>query len=137
MQYEYAILDIKAIREEIGLSQSEFADLLSVSPRTVQSCEQGWRNPSSSLEKSALLILMAHRNGSEFGKKTCWKVIKCDPEYRKSCIIFQSRQGHLCWLMSGTTCRGIRLKSWRDKLALCVQCEFFQALLPGKLPVLR
>jgi DNA-binding XRE family transcriptional regulator len=136
MEFRKVTLDIRAIREEMGLSQSEFADLLSVSPRTVQSCEQGWRKPSSALEKSALLLFMAHRNGRTFGKKVCWEQPECNPKKRKDCMTYRSGQGHLCWLMSGTLCRGLRLNSWSDKLSFCLQCDFFFELLDGDLPIL-
>ncbi len=136
MKYVQITLDIKAIREELELSQSEFADLLAVSPRTIQSCEQQWRKPSASLEKGALLLMMAHRNGKLFGKNTCWKETSCEREIRDDCIAYWARQGHLCWLMGGTRCKGIRLRSWPDKLAVCMECDFFHQLLNGDLPIL-
>ena len=55
-------IDLKAIRQELGLSQAQFARLLGFSVRAIQSCEQGWRKPGASLERSALLLLMANRN---------------------------------------------------------------------------
>lgn len=38
--------DVQAIREGMGLSQSAFAALLGVSPRTLQDWEQGRRQPT-------------------------------------------------------------------------------------------
>lgn len=38
--------DPKAVREKVGLSQSAFAALLGVSPRTLQDWEQGRRKPA-------------------------------------------------------------------------------------------
>jgi len=40
-------IDVRRIRAELGLSQSEFADLLGVSARTVQDWEQGRNQPGS------------------------------------------------------------------------------------------
>jgi len=37
--------DVQAIRESMGLSQSAFAAMLGVSPRTLQDWEQGRRKP--------------------------------------------------------------------------------------------
>ena len=37
--------DVKAVREQIGLSQSEFAQLMHVSIKTLQNWEQHRRNP--------------------------------------------------------------------------------------------
>lgn len=38
--------DVKAVREQIGLSQSEFARLMRVSIKTLQNWEQHHRNPT-------------------------------------------------------------------------------------------
>ena len=38
--------DVKAVREQIGLSQSEFARLMRVSVKTLQNWEQRRRNPT-------------------------------------------------------------------------------------------
>ncbi len=38
--------NVQAIREKMGLSQSAFAAMLGVSPRTLQDWEQGRRKPS-------------------------------------------------------------------------------------------
>ncbi len=135
MQYKTGSLDIKAVREELDLSQSEFADLLGVSHRTIQSCEQEWRKPSASLERATLLLLMAHRNGKSFGKTVCWKETDCLRERRDNCMAYLARQGHLCWLLTGTLCQGIRLRNWPDKLALCLKCDFFHQLLNGEIPM--
>lgn len=40
------VSDVKAIRDNIGLSQSDFAKLMGVSIRTLQNWEQHRRNPS-------------------------------------------------------------------------------------------
>lgn len=127
-------LDLRALRSELGLTQTEFAGLLSVSARTVQSCEQGWRNPSAAVEKSALLLLLAHRHGQEFRRHSCWEVLGCSDGDRKGCLVFQTGQGHLCWLLSGNICHGTHLGSWADKKATCHQCTFFRELLPQGFP---
>lgn len=43
--FEYSALDVKAIRERLGLSQSRFAALMGGSSRTLQNWEQGRRAP--------------------------------------------------------------------------------------------
>ncbi len=127
-------VDLKAVRNEIGLGQSEFAGMIGFSPRTVQSCEQGWRNPSPAVEKAALLILMAHRHGAEFSEHSCWESVQCSERERKGCLVFKTRQGHLCWWLSGHMCKGIRLSSWEDKKKLCAECVHFHVLLPEGFP---
>ena len=127
-------LSLKAIRRRIGLSQSEFADLLGVSLRTVQSCEQGWRNPSPPVERAALLLLMAHRHGADLTGHRCWDTLGCSEVEREGCLVYRTRQGHLCWWLSGHICKGIRLRSWEDKKRLCGDCDFFRELLPEGFP---
>jgi DNA-binding XRE family transcriptional regulator len=129
-------VDVKALRSELGLSQTEFAALLAVSPRTIQSTEQGWRRLSSSVERMALLLAIAHRHGAGFGRLACWKTKHCAPECREACPAYWSRQGHLCWFMTGTVCGGRRLRSWEDKKLACARCAFFLQLV-GAAPAPR
>ena len=44
--FEVAPMDVKAVREQIGLSQSEFARLMRVSVKTLQNWEQNRRHPT-------------------------------------------------------------------------------------------
>lgn len=44
--YELPEPDVKKIREKTGFSQSKFATLIGVSPRTLQNWEQGHRHPT-------------------------------------------------------------------------------------------
>ena len=93
-------IDLKAVRKVLGLGQTEFADVLGTSLRTVQSCEQGWRNPGPAVEKAALLLLMVHHHGPDVGTHVCWDSLQCPERERNSCLVYQARQGHLCWLLS-------------------------------------
>lgn len=43
--FEFTAVDVKAIREQTGLSQSKFAILVGVSVDTLQNWEQGRRTP--------------------------------------------------------------------------------------------
>jgi len=45
-RFEVASPDVKAVREKIGLSQSEFARLMHVSIKTLQNWEQHRRTPT-------------------------------------------------------------------------------------------
>ena len=45
-RFEIATTDVKAVREQIGLSQNEFAQLMRVSIKTLQNWEQHRRNPT-------------------------------------------------------------------------------------------
>ena len=50
---------VSSIREQTGLSQSKFAQLLGVSVRTLQEWEQGRRAPSGA---ARTLLLIANKN---------------------------------------------------------------------------
>jgi len=127
-----ALLNVKRVREELAVSQAELADLLGVSARAVQSCEQGWRRPGPALEKSLLLLLLAARNGPHFGESACWQASKSPHAACDQCFVRRSRQGHLCWLLSGNVCGGRRLRSWSDKKTMCGECGFMGRLLLGQ-----
>ena len=122
-------LDVKAIREELDLSQSQLAARVGVSKRAIQSYEQGWRTVSEAVERLLLLLLIAHRNGAVFGKRMCWSVVKCDESIRERCTAYTTRQGHLCWFLTGTLCRGKNTASWAMKKAACAACPFMGVLL--------
>jgi len=45
-EFNFVEPDVKAIREQIGFSQSKFSGLIGVSVRTLQNWEQGHRHPT-------------------------------------------------------------------------------------------
>lgn len=51
--------DARAIREKLGLSQSQFAALIGISPRTLQNWEQGHRQPEGT---ARALLRVAERH---------------------------------------------------------------------------
>lgn len=125
-------LDLKSIRESLGLTQAEFATMLGYSVRAIQSCEQGWRKPSPALEKMALLMYVAHQQGDAFEGQYCWEAVQCSPLVREGCVAYTTRQGHLCWFLTGNVaCARTRLRSWDEKKAICLECPFFQQMLAG------
>jgi DNA-binding transcriptional regulator YiaG len=56
-RFEILPTDVKAVREQIGLSQSEFARLMRVSIKTLQNWEQHRRNPTG--PAAALLTIVS------------------------------------------------------------------------------
>jgi len=60
---------VSAIRERIGLSQSQFAKLMGVSVRTLQDWEQGRRAPSG---PARTLLIVAQRNPRALLEATTW-----------------------------------------------------------------
>jgi DNA-binding XRE family transcriptional regulator len=122
-------LDIKAVRQELGLKQTELASLVGFSTRAIQSCEQGWRKPSPALEKTIILLLMTHRHGGQIPAARCWEATHCIPERCEACITYRTGQGHLCWFLHGTLCTEPRSQEWEAKRAICLKCGFFKTLL--------
>ena len=49
-------VDVKAIREKTGLTQAEFARRYGISPRSLQECEQGRRQPEGAVRAYLLVI---------------------------------------------------------------------------------
>ena len=131
-------LDIRAIRERLGLTQTELAALLGFSVRAIQSCEQGWRHPSPALERMTLLLLIAREQGQDFGQLACWDTIRCPAASRERCLASSTRQGHLCWFLTGNlSCAQKPLASWEEKKALCFRCPFFRQLVGDAAPLLE
>lgn len=58
-RFEAAITDVKAVRENIGLTQNEFASLMRVSIKTLQIWEQNRRTPSG--PAAALLKIVSKK----------------------------------------------------------------------------
>ena len=56
----YDAARIRALRTDLGLSQPYFSKLLNVSPKTVQSWEQGTRTPGQSSARLLQLIEYPH-----------------------------------------------------------------------------
>jgi putative transcriptional regulator len=52
--FKFTPLDVRKIREKIGLSQTQFSELIHVSIKTLQNWEQGRRQPNG----PALALLM-------------------------------------------------------------------------------
>jgi putative transcriptional regulator len=62
---EYCDKDIRRVREELGLSQAVFADLIGASPSTVRAWERGARKPSDMARR---LLALAEREPGVFEK---------------------------------------------------------------------
>ena len=126
-------ISVREIRAEMGLSQSELGGLIGISSRAIQSYEQEWRKPSQLVQRMLLLLLMARRHGAEMSRFRCWEQKACSPVLRGQCLAFVTRQGHLCWFLTGTMCEGQRQRSWSAKFRVCLECRFMRGLLkPAK-----
>jgi DNA-binding XRE family transcriptional regulator len=113
------------IRHELGKSQAQLAQLLSISVKAVQSFEQGWRRIPIHVERQLLFLLSLKRN-HHVNLKPCWNLRHCPKEIRDRCPAWEFKAGHLCWFINGTYCNGEVQKNWQRKIEICLKCEVFQ-----------
>ncbi len=121
--------EFSKIRHYLGKSQNQLARLLCVSPKAIQSFEQGWRNIPASAERQLLFLLSLEKSLDE-NTSPCWEIRNCPFEEREKCAAWEFKAGHFCWFINGTFCQGKLQESWRKKIKLCRQCEAFQSMLP-------
>ena len=121
--------DFARIRQHLGKTQAELANLLCVSNKAIQSFEQGWRKVPASAERQLLTLLWLNKP-AEAANIACWEITKCPAEHRKRCIIWEYRAKSLCWLLTGTYCQGFKHNNWEIKIEHCHQCEVFKKAFP-------
>ncbi len=126
------VCDLRKVRKALGKSQSEFAALIGVSTRAIQSYEQGWRPAPAHVQRTALLLLFLSRKKSGGQReRPCWEQRDCDPRVFTNCAAYQFREGLLCWFVTGTLCDGEETKSWEAKIGKCVECCVMKGRLEG------
>jgi DNA-binding XRE family transcriptional regulator len=119
--------ELAQIRRHLRKSQTQMAQILGVSVKSVQSFEQGWRNIPLHIERQVLLIVaLKHRTSKE--SKPCWLVQNCPAERRQDCPAWQFDAGHLCWFINGTICEGKAQASWPKKMKICRECEVYHSI---------
>ncbi len=117
------------MRHFLGKTQGELARLLCVSPKAIQSFEQGWRNITASVERQILFLLALKRSSDEI-IKPCWEIRNCPTEWRRNCTAWEFKAGYFCWFINGTFCQGECQENWGKKISLCRECEVFRSMLP-------
>jgi DNA-binding XRE family transcriptional regulator len=119
-------------RRSLAKSQTQLARLLGVSPKAVQSFEQGWRPIPVHVERQLIFLLSLKRVPTRT-LKPCWEQKACGQDTREKCVVWEFRAGNLCWFINGTNCEGRSQESWQEKMQVCRQCEVFRSLVPGLL----
>ena len=119
------------IRRHLGKTQNQMAQILGVSPKAVQSFEQGWRKIPVHVERQ-VLFLLALKNHAARKNKPCWLTRHCPAEQRQDCPAFQFDAGNLCWFINGTICEGSPQGSWKKKMKICRECEVYRSIFPLK-----
>jgi len=125
--------EFSRIRLSLGKTQVQMAHLLGVSPKAVQSFEQGWRKVPTHIERQVLFLLAAKKSPPQKAKP-CWETLKCPVETRQNCPAWEFRAGHLCWFINGTICNGEIQESWQKKMKICRQCTVFLDIPDNGLP---
>ena len=92
-------------RRHLGKTQTELARLLSISPKAVQSFEQGWRRIPPHVERQ-LLLLTYLKQQLPIEAQPCWEQKNCDVQVRDKCLVWEVQAGNLCWFLNGTMCEG-------------------------------
>ena len=121
--------EFSQFRHYLGKSQSELARLLCLSPKAIQSFEQGWRNIPASAERQLLFLFSLKRSLDE-NIGPCWEIRNCPVEWREKCAAWEFKAGYFCWFINGTMCQGKVQESWGEKIILCRKCKAFQLMIP-------
>lgn len=114
-------------RSILGKTRKQLAQILCVSPRTVQSFEQGSRNIPVHIERD-ILLLLSLKNKQAQGTRSCWNITNCPIECKANCIVWELKAGHICWFVSGTYCHGQIRNSWEDKIEVCRECDVYKKM---------
>ena len=124
--------DLRVVREQLGKSQSEFAAMLGISVRAVQSYEQGWRGVPVGVRKLAALFYYFSWRSRQGYLSPCWEAMDCDPAIRKRCAVHQLRAGEFCWLFNGyePTPRSKRVATCEGVKRPCDRCLMTQCWVP-------
>ncbi len=122
--------EFSQIRHYLGKTQNELARLVCVSPKGIQSFEQGWRDIPASVERQ-LLFLLSLKRAKDETIRPCWEIRNCPGEHREKCAAWEFQAGHCCWFVNGTFCQGKVQDSWTKKIQLCRKCEVYKTALPS------
>ena len=120
--------ELAKIRNYLGKTQKQLAQLLGTSLKAIKSYEQGWRNIPAYIERQVLFLLVTKKS-LDIRQKPCWEIIKCSMETRQNCPAWEFNAGYLCWFINGTVCEGKVQKDWNTKMKMCRQCKVLKSML--------
>jgi hypothetical protein len=119
--------EFKKLRNKLGKTQRQMAQLLGVSIKAVHSYEQGWRSVPGHVERQ-IFFLFSRLKDNIRDKVPCWDRKTCPAEKKKQCPAWEFQAGDLCWFINGTICDGNVHRSWKEKMNLCRTCEIFKSI---------
>jgi hypothetical protein len=120
--------EFSQIRQHLGKTQKQMAQLLGTSAKTIQSFEQGWRNIPVHIERQ-VLFLLAMKGFQNKANTPCWIIKECPLETRRKCPAWEFETGQLCWFINGTICQGEVKESWQEKMSMCRKCTVLRSML--------
>ncbi|MCP3890516.1 MAG: helix-turn-helix transcriptional regulator [Desulfobulbaceae bacterium] len=123
--------ELAEIRNHLGKTQKQFAQLIGISLKSIKSFEQGWRNIPTYIERQVLFILVANQALNK-NTKPCWVIKKCPMAIRQNCPAWELKAGQVCWFINGTICKGKVQKDWSEKMKICRKCKVFKLMIPLK-----
>jgi len=87
--------EFSQIRQRLGKTQNQIAQLLGISLKAIQSFEQGWRNIPVSTQRQ-LLFLLTLKSSRSKKKRPCWVIRECPMEIKQLCPAWEFQAGHIC-----------------------------------------
>ena len=121
--------ELANIRNHLGKTQKQLAQLLGISLKAIKSYEQGWRNIPAYIERQIFFLLAADKALNK-NNKPCWVIKKCPMAIRKNCPAWELQAGQFCWFINGTVCQGKVQKDWNEKIKICRKCKVFKLMVP-------
>lgn len=123
--------EFSKIRRELEMTQNQLSRVLCVSPKAVQSFEQGWRDVPTYIEREMLLLLYLKGSGNmDRPPAACWEIKKCPENWKENCLVWKLQARYFCWYLNGTFCQGKVHQNWEEKIQLCHECEIYSSMLP-------
>ena len=95
---------LSRVRHTLNMTQVAFAVSLCVSPKAVQSYEQGWRKVPRDILNQALALLAEYRRRTT-PDAPCWTLSACLDPRRAACPSFLLGTGGMCWSLGARDCR--------------------------------
>jgi putative transcriptional regulator len=119
--------EFKKLRDKLGKTQRQMAQLLGVSIKAIHSYEQGWRSIPAHVERQIFFLVSRLKKNIQ-DKIPCWHRKTCPSEKKRQCPAWEFNAGDLCWFINGTICDGNVYRSWKDKMNFCRTCEIFKSI---------
>jgi len=116
------------IRKKLVKTQKEISTLLGISPRTVESYEQGLRNIPVNSQRLLYFLLFKLNKDKLQEEQLCWQDKVCPLNTREGCVAWLAQEGFYCWFLTGKSC--VREKEIsKKKSSNCFGCSFFKQQL--------